>query len=272
MGLELEIEGMDLEGLEGPQYTLGPAVPPSRGRRPAPLSFSYVRDLGEQDILLLIQNPSRDVTTPSIKRLKTSHHNLARLLASGTTQAEASLITGYSPSRISILLHDPAFSELMAYYAEQTKEIYVNVHQRLADVGTMALEEIQERLEEQPEKFSTKELLDTLAATLDRGGYGPKSTIVHQQGGGISDILDQIKAEAARRNENIKTLDVAARRAEASPGPGMGNPTTLPTLDNPGREGEGSAGQGENLRAPRGEDAGEGGGEVRTEGAQLRLV
>lgn len=199
---------------------LGITPPPARGRKALPLSVHYVRDLDEEDILHLIQQPEGDMATPSIQQLKHSHHNLARLLAEGVSGAECSLITGYSPSRISILKHDPAFAELLVYYAEQQKEIFVNVHERLATVGLDALQELQRRLEEDGESFSTKELLDTLGVTMDRAGYGPKSTVTHNLGGGMAEILDIVKKEVDTRQDgkikplNPQTISSSYRRSD----------------------------------------------------------
>ena len=47
---------------------------------------------------------------PMLKRLRDSHHAVARLLAHGLTPFQVSLQTGYSPSRISTLQADPNFS------------------------------------------------------------------------------------------------------------------------------------------------------------------
>ncbi len=203
--LNIDLELLPDLGL-GPDLGLRPTVPPARGRRPAPLSAVVSRPLTGEDVLNL-GTADWGSAPPSIQKLKHSHHNLARLLAQGLPGSEVSLITGYSPSRISILQHDPAFAELMVYYVEQVEEVFVNVHERLATVGMDALQELQDRLESEGEDFSVKELLDTIGITLDRGGYGPKSIVQHDLSGGVHELLEVIKKEVdSRQNGNIKTL------------------------------------------------------------------
>ena len=213
-------------------------VPPARGRKPASIASSFLRDLAPEDILDLSGEICWESETPSIQKLKHSHHNLARLMAQGLPGSELSLITGFSPSRISILKHDPAFAELVVYYAEQVEEVFVNVHERLATVGMDALQELQDRLETEGESFSTKELLDTIGVTLDRGGYGPKSIVQHNIGGGLYDILDIIKKEVdSRQNGNIKTL--VPLSASPDTGPPMGGASNLEADPNPAPSREG---------------------------------
>jgi len=78
------------------------------------------------------------------------------------------MITGYSPSRISILQADPAFAELVAYYATQAEQVYLDVHQRLAALGIASMDELQERLESDPESFKNRELMSLVELTMDR--------------------------------------------------------------------------------------------------------
>src|SRR5437763_11831740 len=68
---------------------------------------------------------------PRIKRLRDSHHALARALATGSTPQQASLTTGYSLSRISILQNDPSFRELMEYYRKTSDEAFLDLEGRI---------------------------------------------------------------------------------------------------------------------------------------------
>lgn len=213
--LNLSIEDLDIDLL---------VPPPARGKRAVPLRHTYTRDLNEADVLILIENPHRDVTTPSLLKIRTKHHQLARLLAEGVKQAEAALITGYSPTRISILKNDPAFCELIAYYSAMTEQVYLNVHERLAGVGTMALDELQERLEEHPELFTIEQLQDILAKTYDRAGYGPKSTIeVNKNEVTVANVLEAIKAEVRKKQDgNLTSLDARSRQSSSPRNSGFG--------------------------------------------------
>jgi hypothetical protein len=93
---------------------------------------------------------------------------LARLLAEGRKSEECSLITGYSTTRIWILKQDPAFKDLVAYYAAQTEAKFLDVHERLAALGMSTLDELQERLESDPDGFKNRELMELAEFALDR--------------------------------------------------------------------------------------------------------
>ena len=80
-----------------------------RGRKESPLFATFDRDLTEDDLATFRSAPRATTQPPAIKHLRASHHNLAQKLASGLSNSEASLATGYSMSRISILLKDPTF-------------------------------------------------------------------------------------------------------------------------------------------------------------------
>ena len=184
------------------------AVPAARGRKASPVATSYVRDLTAEDILALETAPPIESETPFIAKLRSTHHNLARLLAEGIADVEASMITGYSISRISLLRRDPAFSDLLSYYEEQKREIFLNVHERLSGFGLQVLEELQERLDDNPEKFTVSELRDLMTATLDRGGYGPKSTTALDIRITPATLLEAVKNEVKNRQSGqVKTLN-----------------------------------------------------------------
>lgn len=140
----------------------------ARGRQPAPVAMTYVRDLGAEDADVIERPPELGSKPPTIARLRTAHHALARLLAEGVPAVQASAITGYSPSRISILQNDPAFQELLEYYKSQVAEQYLNVHERLGALGMSAVDELGHRLEEEPESFKNRELMELAEMALDR--------------------------------------------------------------------------------------------------------
>lgn len=156
----------------------------ARGKKASPLAMRVVRELNEGDRAEL-ENPSpKGVEIQQIAKLRHTHHMLARLLAQGTPPGEASLITGYSPSRISVLQRDPAFAELLTYYKTQTEQVYLNVHERMASLGMATVDELQERLESDPEAFSNRELMELAELLLDRTVAPPKGAKGQAGGGG----------------------------------------------------------------------------------------
>ena len=118
-------------------------------------------------------------SSESITRLRTTHHELARLLAMGYKNVEVSRMTGYSQSRISILLHDPMFAELVNDYAAQRDVSAVDISGRLTALAVDAVEVMAERLQDSPDGLSVKELHSIATLGLDRTGFGPTAKSVN---------------------------------------------------------------------------------------------
>lgn len=179
------------------------SAPPSRGQKPRPLAVVVRRELTEVDVKTLWDLPpgGLEAETRPLVRLRYQHHYLARLLAEGRPDAECHLCTGYSISRISILKNDPAFRELITYYQSQVEEVYINVHQRLAAVGLNSIEELMDRLDNDPDRFTNRELMELSELGLDRSGYGPQSKVHHTSEAVLtSDVLARLKDELAKRS------------------------------------------------------------------------
>lgn len=138
----------------------------TRGRRALPLEFEVVRPIDEADIAML-QTPA-ETQAPALKRLTDRHHSLARLLASGTPEAEAAAIVGYTLPRVSILKNDPAFQELLALYREGVEAVFATNLDHMAGAAKDALLELRDRLEEAPEKVTFNELRGVIVDFQDR--------------------------------------------------------------------------------------------------------
>jgi hypothetical protein len=201
--------------------------PPGKGRRPAPLFYNVTRHLNETDIAEL-WNAQRDNTGPKIKALRYNHHVLAKAVAAGKSGIECANLTGMSQTYISILKNDPAFQELVSFYADEMNELYVDVHQRMATLGTSILEELTERFEADPDKFTKRELLDMFTAMADRsiptakGGPAPQQAIVAGPNGGLALQINFVSPQG----EPTKTLDLA-------PAPPTPSPTQAPAVQAP---------------------------------------
>lgn len=142
-----------------------------------PLSFSEGRTLTSSDLALLASGAGVSRSSPpSIKRLRARHHALAKALAEGMRPGIAAATYGYDPSRVSILQGDPTFGELVAHYRKEVDHDYRRVHERLADLSVEALDEIERRLEDEPEKISVTQLTKLVEMTADRTGHGPKAS------------------------------------------------------------------------------------------------
>ncbi len=131
----------------------------------------FIRDLTAEDIASIGKRASYGSQPGQlIQKLRAPHHTLARLLAEGKRHPECAIVTGYGTEYIVMLERDPAFQELISYYREQITPVYINVHERLAALGAMAMEIIQERMSD-PEKvktMTTGQLREIMNDALDR--------------------------------------------------------------------------------------------------------
>jgi hypothetical protein len=182
------------------------------GRAAKPVECDFVRNLTEEDLSNL--SAERGVQKPrelsSLKMLSERHRNLARLLAMGKSDNECSIITGYTASRISVLKSDPAMKNLIKHYSEEKDIVFVQAHEKMAQVTSTALDVLQERLEdpEQVGEMSTSQLLQIIEVSADRSGLGPSSKSEVQVNLNIADRL-----EAARRRVHEQRV-IEARAVE----------------------------------------------------------
>ena len=126
------------------------------------LTLDVVRPLSEEDVSEIeaaraVASPAP--TRPRLASIRHSHHQLARLLAQGGELEYVSLVTGYSPAYISSIKSDPMFAELMAYYASQATDENIDAMKRLATLGLDAVDELQSRLADNPDGFTTNQLM-----------------------------------------------------------------------------------------------------------------
>lgn len=165
----------------------------TRGRAPAFLTATYVRDLDEADIVAL--GAEQGVKAPALKRISDRHHALARAISSGLPPGEAALICGYDISRVSILQADPAFQELLSFYRDEKDKAFRNVQDKLAGLASDVIDEIQTRIEDEPEKIPMGQLIQLASFAADRSGNGPQTSTTNLNVNvGMAD-----KLEAARR-------------------------------------------------------------------------
>lgn len=193
-------------------------------------------------------------TTPSIKRLRDSHHSVAKLMAQGATAIEIAAATGYSISRISILKDDPSFIELVEGYRTIQKQVFVDTMAKMKNVTDDALGIIQERMEADPDTFSNSLLLEVVKGIGDRAGFSPV-----QKSQSVSVVLspdDIARVKAGVRgaqNGKVKTIEQRAGDGEytvVSGGAGVDNGETSigPRDIRETSEVEGDASEGSNVR------------------------
>lgn len=183
------------------------------GRARREITATVVRPLIEADLALL--NTEKGSSSNPIKRLSDRHHALARAIASGIKDGEAAIRCGYTASRVSILKSDPAFSELIEFYRADVDKEYLDQHGMLASISKTAMLNLQDRLEDEPEKLSVGQLIELTKLGADRTGAGPQSSSMN-----INVNVDMAsRLEAARkRNAARKIVDHGELKGIASDG------------------------------------------------------
>lgn len=149
-----------------------------RSTRSEPWQLVYDRDLTADDLVLLsaaLTHVPDDLKAP-LARIGEPHHALARAVAQGKGNVEISALYGYSPSRIATLRDDPTFQELVLHYEEQFESARADIDSQVQHLALKAKQILLDRMDEEPDSFSNKDLKDMMTAGLDRIGHGPSST------------------------------------------------------------------------------------------------
>lgn len=144
-------------------------APDGRGRpRSDSPVLHVVRALTEADRELIENPPKLGIAPTQLKRIGARHHQAARHVAEGKTDYQVAALTGYVLGTIRLYKQDPAFKELVEYYRSNLEATYWDVHKKLATLGEVATDELLERMEIEPERFSRKELREVAEFALDR--------------------------------------------------------------------------------------------------------
>ena len=198
--------------------------PPTRinGNLRVPFFIEYERDLTEADMIAL--SLPRGSTTRQLVRIHSSHHSLARCLATGMKLPQASLVTGYSISRVTSLQSDPAFQALVADYQTEAKSIFADLAERMSDMSLDAIEVLQERLQDKPEEFTTSMLLDVIKSFADRTGHGPNQDLHLKVS---QDFIDRPPRESFEDWERRRTAEITGPTSGHTMSPEPSNVLTL---------------------------------------------
>ena len=156
-----------------------PDLIPSRGAIAEPLLLEVSRALTARDLLRVGDAPKTNV--PILQRLRASHHRQAQLLAQGKTPTEVAMIVGCTVQRLVQLQNDPTFTQLVAYYQDQVMVLAMQdgarLHDKIVDVGEMAVDELRERLEDEAQRkvMPTGEIRKIAEFAMDRTVAPPKA-------------------------------------------------------------------------------------------------
>lgn len=171
------------------------------GRKRKRLDAQVTRALENSDLETLKEE--RGVEPQSIQRVSHRHHNLARMLAEGKTDAEAAVLCGYTQSRVSILKRSDAFKDLLLFYKKERDDSFRELYDKLAGLAGDAADELALRLEDEPEEISTTQLMELVKLGADRTGYGP----THKQETTVNVNLAE-KLALARKRAETPIIDI----------------------------------------------------------------
>jgi hypothetical protein len=171
--------------------------------RPSKEIFIGEPEVLTKEMLATIYSPAFR-PADNMKKLRHSHHRLARLVAAGLRNQEIADQTGYSMQRIWQLTNSPAFQELVAYYQKLITERLVastDEYQTLSTSNMLLAESmIADRLAEADEEgvdLPIKDLLAISRDAADRNGYGKKSQVTHK-----TDFAEKLEKAIARTRES----------------------------------------------------------------------
>lgn len=167
---------------------------------------AFERDLTQADLAALAL--PRGTRPKSLVRIHASHHSLARCLAAGMKPQQASLVTGYSPGRISVLQNDPAFTALVADYRSEAKSVFADLAERMSDISLDAIELLHERMQENPEQLTIPLLLDIIRSFADRTGHGPGQEVHLKM---TPDLIDRPPRESYEEWQERRTRELEPR-------------------------------------------------------------
>lgn len=168
------------------------------------LIWEVVRVLKAPDDIHLLHD-TLPAARANLTQIRHSHHQLARILSEGKSHTDASQITGYSPAYISVLKTDPSFSELISYYAAQQEMQHVDVLDRMRVLGLNTLEELQTRLETDPDSYSLRELMEQAELMLIKPMAATRSTMPIASGG-VGNHGVQVNVNFVKSDSNTSPL------------------------------------------------------------------
>ena len=190
-----------------------------------------VREVALEEIAALPARSSGASNTAfkAVERLKPRHHEIARALASGLKETELCEMLSMSLSHLHRLKRSPAFQHLLAYYMAARDVEAMTMRDRLEHASSLALDRVQERLEDEDNPLPLGQLKEITFGLLDRAGYNPTTKILSANAQLSQADLQKLKeirdaARSAALGLPILEGESTAHEAGSSPNP------TGPTL------------------------------------------
>lgn len=132
----------------------------------------------------------------TFESIRARHHRVAQMLAAGLKPTTIARIVGFTPGFVANLQRSPAFQELLAHYTAEVHDQFTDFVQAAAEFSAEVLDELRDRLQENPKQFTVNQLLESMKATADRSGNAPVAKSVSVS---VTADLGAKLAEARRR-------------------------------------------------------------------------
>ena len=172
-------------------------------------TIEAVRALSPADLTGLVGTRGRPPGESHVKRISARHRLAARLLAEGHKVYEVAAACGYTEANINILKSAPAMQDLIRHFQEEKDLIVQGVNEKLSAVAQEALNVLQDKLENEPEKISIGQAIELVKLGADRTGHGPQSSSTVNVNIQLADRLKLARERAAARTIDITPKAVA---------------------------------------------------------------
>jgi hypothetical protein len=157
------------------------ATPPPMGAL-EPITVESVRALELIEAQALIEAEDGRRTLPRVPIdaagvMRTRHHAIARLLASGCKPSEIGRMLSVTPASIQLLERSPAFQALLLEYMAMMDKSAIETRVKLEMLNSLSVDALITRMADPAEvsKAKTTEILEIVKVASDRTGLGPTS-------------------------------------------------------------------------------------------------
>jgi len=189
-------------------------------RRAKPTNLEVVKVLSKEDLAEL-ELPT-DYSAPAVKKMRDRHHSIARMIALGIPNTQIGAVLNISSNRISTLISNPAFAELVSFYRAEAGTEFRDMIARFTDLGLEISGELLSRIDASPESFSAGELRELLKVVADRAGFSPVQKKMEISGRIPDEVMARVKT-AAEAREEIREIGSQGEGGSLSRASGFGS-------------------------------------------------
>lgn len=144
-----------------------------------------------------------NVPVPPLKVIRHTHHRLAQYLSMGMADIKAAKLCNYDPQYVARLRNDPAFADLLNFYAAEVREEFTDFVTAAADLSLDMLGQLRHVLETSPERITPRDLMEGIKLLADRTGHAPIAKSVNVNvNSGLGERL-----ASARKRASVAFLD-----------------------------------------------------------------